>query len=136
LSLNATAVQPQADLRPVSPWDRPQHSPISTLQPKHLLVQTPVNKLAKCRSDQIKVDDKEKLLRRRLSEINALSWWKRFVGGLNKERDQLVQRLAALDAESATLAYEVKVGLRTIEAMLGADDEYVQQVKQAMGGMS
>ena len=77
--------------------------------------------------------DKEKLLRRRLSDIKALSWWERLVGGLNKKRDQLEKRLAAFDDESATLNYEITVCLRTIEAMLGDDDEYVQQVKRAMG---
>ena len=128
----ATAAH-KADLGPASPWDRPQPSLLATLQSKHLLVQTPVNKLAKCLGDQIKVSDTKTLLTRKLAEINSLSSWKRFVRGLNKERDRLGTRLAALDDESATLAYEIKVGLRTIEAMLGADDEYLLHLKQAIG---
>jgi hypothetical protein len=57
----------------------------------------------------------------------ALAW-----RGLNKELHELRKSVARCDEEGSTLAYEIKVGLRTIESMLGADDEYLAQVKQAM----
>jgi hypothetical protein len=113
-------------------WDRPPELPVATLQAKHLMVQAPVNELARCRRDQIRIADQETPMRARLAVLRRMSRWKRFWRGLNGERKQLTMNLAALRAESAALTYKIDLNVRTVEWMLGSGDDYVSQLKRAI----
>jgi hypothetical protein len=102
------------------------------LLPRYHLVQGLVNELARYRSRQIKLEDRSARRRARVAELNEMSWWWRFVAGLNGERKRHVKRLATLDREAAKIAYEIDIALRTIEDMLGQGDLYLLQVKRML----
>jgi hypothetical protein len=62
-------------------------------------------------------------MRARLAALDRMSWWTRLWRRVNGERNELVSSLAALDAETAAVAYEIDLYLRTVESMLELDNE-------------
>lgn len=114
-------------------WQRPQTT-LGEVQPKHLLVQEPMNAISRCCSAQIKLGDREGALRARYDELTGMSSWTRFFRGLNSAYKVTIRDLGVLEAEKAALRYEIDVSLRMISGMLGSGDDYLRQIMQAIGG--